>query len=317
MKDASPPLPIAVITDPIFAEHDTGHHPERPERLAAIEEGIEGDPQLRSRIERHRPEPASDEAILACHSPEHLRTLRSIAGREGALDPDTIFSPSSWEAARRAAGAAVRAVDLVLDGAVSAAFSLARPPGHHATRSQAMGFCFLNSAAIAARHAQRRGLKRVLVIDWDVHHGNGTQDIFYDDPTVYYYSLHLYPHYPGTGAAEETGSGPGRGATRNRPLPMGFPSGRYQDLFAHDLEEIARDFRPDFAVISAGFDSHRDDPLGGLTLEAQDFWTLTREVMSRLPPRRVISVLEGGYNLAALSESARSHLRALAGLPAE
>jgi acetoin utilization deacetylase AcuC-like enzyme len=241
--------------------------------------------------------------------------MAALAGREGAVDPDTIFSPETWDAALRAAGAALRAVDLVLDGAASAAFALARPPGHHATRDRAMGFCFLNSAAIAARHARRRGEERVLVIDWDVHHGNGTQDIFYDDPTVFYYSLHLYPHYPGTGSEEERGSGPGLGATRNRPLPLGYPAQRYREVFRRDLEEIAREFRPTMAVISAGFDSHRDDPLGGLMLEAEDFGVLTREVLDRLPAGRVVSVLEGGYNLGALAGSARSHLRALAGLP--
>ncbi len=310
------PAGIAVITDPIFERHETGGHPERPERLEAIAEGLRGDPELLSRIARHAPQPASDAEILACHTPEHLRAMASISGREGALDPDTVYSPLTWEAARRAAGAAVGAVDRVLDGAARAAFSLARPPGHHATRKRAMGFCFLNNAAIAARHAQRHGLGRVLIVDWDVHHGNGTQDIFYDDPSVFYYSLHIEHHYPGTGGEEETGSGPGRGTTLNRPLPRGFPADRYRELFARDLAEIARGFAPDFAVISAGFDSHRNDPLGGLLLEAADFFALTREVQDRLPPGRVVSVLEGGYNLAALGESVRSHLRALAGLPA-
>ena len=306
---------IAVITDPAFARHDTGELPERAARLEAIAAAVRADPELLSRVDHHRPEPAGEEAILACHTPGHLRAMAALSGREGAVDPDTVFSPGTWDAARRAAGAAIRAMDLVLDGQASAAFALARPPGHHATRDRAMGFCFLNSAAIAARHARRRGEERVLVIDWDVHHGNGTQDIFYDDPTVFYYSLHLSPHYPGTGGEDERGTGPGLGATRNRPLPHGFPAHRYREVFRRDLEEIAREFRPTLAVISAGFDSHRDDPLGGLLLSAEDFGALTREVLDRLPAGRVVSVLEGGYNLAALAGSARSHLRALAGLP--
>jgi acetoin utilization deacetylase AcuC-like enzyme len=304
---------VAVINDPIFLGHDTGSHPERPDRIEAITDAILGDRELAPLIEWHRPEPASDGEILACHTQEHLRAMTAMAGREGYLDPDTVFSPLTWEAARRAAGAAVLAVDLVLAG-TRAAFALVRPPGHHATRNRAMGFCFLNNAAIAARHAQCAGA-RVLIIDWDVHHGNGTQDIFYEDPEVYYYSLHLFPHYPGSGADSETGSGLGQGTVKNRPLPRGFPADRYRQLFDLDLEEIFLEFRPDFAVISAGFDSHRQDALGGLELEAEDFWALSRAMSERLPPGRLVSVLEGGYNLEALAASARGHLRALAGLP--
>jgi acetoin utilization deacetylase AcuC-like enzyme len=314
--EANAPEPrLAVITDPVFARHDTGQHPERAARLEAIAAGIRSDPELLSRIDHHRPEPAGEAALIACHTPEHLRAMAALSGRVGAVDPDTVYSPETWDAARRAAGAAIRAVDLVLDGTASAAFALVRPPGHHATPDRAMGFCFLNNAAIAARHARRRGEERVLVIDWDVHHGNGTQDIFYDDPTVFYYSLHLSPHYPGTGSEGQRGSGPGLGATLNRPLSYGFPADRYREVFRRDLEKIVREFRPAMAVISAGFDSHRDDPLGGLMLEAGDFGALTREVLGRLPAGRVVSVLEGGYNLEALAASTRSHLRALAGLP--
>jgi acetoin utilization deacetylase AcuC-like enzyme len=305
---------VAVVTDPSFAEHRTGSHPERPARLEAVESALRGDAELSGRLSFHRAEPAPDAAVLLCHTPEHLRTLAGTAGRWGALDPDTVHSPGSWEAARRAAGAAIGLVDRVLDGGAETGFGLVRPPGHHATPDRAMGFCFLNNAAIAARHAQARGRGRVLIVDWDVHHGNGTQDIFYRDPTVFYYSLHLSPHYPGTGAAEETGEGPGRGTTRNRPLPRGHAAEAYRRLFDADLEEIARSFRPEFAVISAGFDSHRDDPLGGLPLLEEDFGALTRSVLSRLPERSVISLLEGGYDLRALGGSARSHVRALAGL---
>jgi acetoin utilization deacetylase AcuC-like enzyme len=170
--------------------------------------------------------------------------------------------------------------------------------------------------AIAARHLRERGVGKVLIIDWDVHHGNGTQEIFNADPTVYYYSLHLSPHYPGTGAEAETGTGPAVGTKRNRPLPRGFPADRYRALFEADLDAIAREFKPEFALVSCGFDSHRLDPLGGLRLEADDYWTLTRAVQERIPGGRVASVLEGGYHLEALAASARCHLRALAGLSA-
>jgi acetoin utilization deacetylase AcuC-like enzyme len=311
-------MKVALLTHPVFAAHDTGkHHPERPARLQAVEEMLRGDAELSGRLERLEPAEATDKAILACHSPEHLGRMAAMAGRSGSLDPDTVHSPATWEAARRAAGAAIQAVDLVLDRAAASAFCLVRPPGHHATPGRAMGFCFLNNAAIAARHAQGRGRSRVLAVDWDVHHGNGTQDIFYRDPSVYYYSLHLSPHYPGTGAEDEVGEGPGRGFTRNRPLPRGFPAESYRRLFERDLEEVFSSFRPEMVVVSAGFDSHRDDPLGGLSLEAADFGALTRALLERAAASKaeVVSLLEGGYHLPALAGSVRSHLRALAGLP--
>ena len=176
-----------------------------------------------------------------------------------------------------------------------------------------MGFCFLNNVAIAARHLQSLGCEKVLIVDWDVHHGNGTQDIFYRDPSVFFYSLHLHPHYPGTGMEWETGEGPGKGTTLNRPLPHGFPAPRYREIFERDLDSIAKSFKPGFALISCGFDSHRADPLGGLSLEEDDFAFLTRAVVSRFPKGRVVSTLEGGYNLDVLGPAAVAHVGELLG----
>lgn len=298
---------ISLHTHSIYLEHDTGEHPEQPARIEVIRRALGEDNALPEKIEHHLTSPAADDSILACHSREHLELLKRVDGTSGRIDADTIYSPHSIEAARHGAGGAIAAVDRVLDGKSRAAFNLARPPGHHATGNRAMGFCFINHVAVAARHARSRGLERVLIVDFDVHHGNGTQDIFYEDPSVFFYSLHLHPHYPGTGAARETGRGKGEGFTLNRPLPMGYPREDYLELYARDLDEIAKTFRPELALISAGFDSHRQDPLGGLTLESEDFRQLTREVVSRWPGR-VVSTLEGGYNLSVLGEAARQHV---------
>ena len=302
-----------VFSDPLFLEHDTGPHPECAARVESVESALATDLELVARLRRQQPSPASDESILMCHSEAHLRRVLDSSGQSGCFDADTMYSPRSADVARLAAGAAVAAVEATLSTEVPS-FALVRPPGHHACPNRVMGFCLFNNAAIAARSAQQSGMEKVLIVDYDVHHGNGTQDIFYDDGSVFYYSLHLHPHYPGTGMAEERGRGEGEGATLNRPLPMGYSADRYRSLYCRDLDEIVANFRPNFAILSAGFDSHRRDPLGGLSLENQDFWHLTKALVDRFPPGRVISTLEGGYNLDVLGESVRYHLRALSGL---
>jgi acetoin utilization deacetylase AcuC-like enzyme len=303
---------VAVFSDDGFLLHEPhGRHPECPSRLLAIRGALE-ECAFADRIRWLGAGPATDAAILRCHSREHLERIKAIASSSGALDPDTSYSPETSSAALLAAGCAITAAEAChREGAdFDAAFCLVRPPGHHATRDEAMGFCFFNNVAIAARHLQSIGCERVLIIDWDVHHGNGTQDIFYDDPSVFYYSLHLHPHYPGTGMERDSGAGPGLGATLNRPLPHGFPAARYRQLFERDLDAIVKGFRPDFALISCGFDSHREDPLGGLELDDEDFAFLTSAVLRRMPRGRVVSVLEGGYNLNVIGPAAVAHVGA-------
>ena len=309
-------MTIAVYTDPLFLEHETGQHPECPARLPAIEAALRGAPELEGHLEWRRGSPADDAAILRCHSSRHLERVDATAGTYGSFDMDTIYSPESARAARLAAGTALEAAEAVFTGGdagegVTSAFCLVRPPGHHATRDRAMGFCLFNSVAIAARHVQTLGCEKVLIVDWDVHHGNGTQDIFYDDPTVAYYSLHQHPFYPGTGLEGETGSGAGRGFTINRPLPAGFSVDRYHELFEADVARLSREFAPDLVIVSCGFDAHRADPLGGQLLDDRDYARLTEVLIGSAPHGRLLSVLEGGYSLEALGPATVAHLAAL------
>ena len=312
-------MTTAIIHHAIFEQHDTGDgHPESPERYAVVMKSLRDDAQLWSRLREVEATPAARGDVQACHTPQHFKHVeRAVSSGIGYLDADTVVSLHSLDAALRAAGGACRAVDLVAGGEVQNAFLPARPPGHHATQERAMGFCLFNTVAVAARYAQQRhaAIERVAILDWDVHHGNGTQGIFYDDPSVFFFSAHQYPWYPGTGTRGETGVGRGRGYPLNVPLRARTPAVEHRRSFEAALEEIGTKFKPDLVIVSAGFDSHAADPLGQLLLEDEDFVSFTRAVKAwarDVCGGRVISCLEGGYNLSTLGTTVRAHVRALA-----
>jgi acetoin utilization deacetylase AcuC-like enzyme len=287
-------------------------HPERPERLAAINETLSS-PDFTTLMRQQAPEGALD-AIRLCHSEHYLEELRYVAPKEGFafIDADTSMSPGSWEAALRAVGGAVAATDAVLAGQADNAFVAARPPGHHAESARPMGFCFFDNAAIAARHAQRsHGIGRVAIVDFDVHHGNGTQDIFWADRTVMYCSTHEMPLFPGTGARSERGE---HDSIVNAPLRSGDGSEQFRTALREAILPRLRRFAPELIVISAGFDAHRNDPLANINLGAEDFAWVTRELMDIADATaggRIVSVLEGGYDLGGLKESVAAHVGAL------
>lgn len=310
-------LKTALLADPIYREHLVGReHPERPERFDAVHQGLKKAGVI-DRILRVDARAATEEEMLLCHTREYLRTAEHDvkAGYPSLTTGDTDITPNSWDVARKAAGGVMNAVDAVMSGKARNAFCAVRPPGHHATPNRGMGFCLLNNIAIGARYAQRKhGIERVMIVDWDVHHGNGTQDIYYSDPTVFFFSTHQWPLYPGTGRADETGAGPAKGTKMNFPFPAG--SGRKEILGAvqHSLVPASARFRPDLIMISAGFDSRIGDLLGGFTLTDQDFTDLTRTVMEMAAQHaggRLVSVLEGGYALSGLASAAAAHVQAL------
>jgi acetoin utilization deacetylase AcuC-like enzyme len=287
-------------------------HPERPDRLRAVEQALEAE-RFAPLIRLEAPRGTQDQIAL-CHPLAHLQAILDAAPREGfvALDADTTMSPGTVEAALRGVGGAVTAVDEVMAGAARNAFVAMRPPGHHAERERAMGFCFFNQAAIAARHARKaHGAARVAIVDWDVHHGNGTQDIFWDDASVLYASVHEMPLYPGTGAASERGT---QDTIVNCPLRAGDGSDEFRDAFESAILPRLEAFRPDLVVISAGFDAHWRDPLANLNLREADFAWATQKLMeaaNRHAGGRIVSVLEGGYDLEALATSTAAHVSAL------
>lgn len=291
----------AIIRDDAFAGHDTGMHPENPQRYRAVLAALDDAGMLDDA--RDLPlRPATDEEILRVHTADHLDLLTAIGSQGGGwIDSDTMVAPDSLETARRAAGAAIAATDSALSG--RRAFALGRPPGHHATPNQAMGFCLLNSIAIAAAHARLNGAARVAIIDWDVHHGNGTQDIFYDSGDIWYASIHQSPLYPGTGYPGETGRGPGAGATLNCPLSPGTGDAEWLATFDARVVPFIEEARPDLILLSAGYDAHRDDPIGGCNVTDDGFAALvarTRDLADRHCDGRLAAVLEGGYDPDAL-----------------
>jgi acetoin utilization deacetylase AcuC-like enzyme len=305
------------VYHPQYLEHDMGAgHPESPDRLRAIVARLERSGVF-SRLVRIEPFPASDEWITQVHTVSYVETLKRRAPTSGrvSLDPDTSMSSGSLAAAYLAAGGAIAAADAIVAGSVEHAFCAVRPPGHHAEHDRAMGFCLFNNVAIAARYLQRRhAMARVLIVDWDVHHGNGTQHTFDNDPSVLFFSTHQYPFYPGTGRATETGDGRGAGATINVPMNVGEGDDTYREVFQKVLLPAADAFQPDFVIVSAGFDAHKDDPLASMGLTEEGYADLTRMVVSiarRHSRGRLLSCLEGGYNLQALAASVERHLLAL------
>jgi acetoin utilization deacetylase AcuC-like enzyme len=300
---------------PSSLAHDTGSHPERAERIPAIEAALAERDWLG--FEREQAPAIDAGRLTAVHPQEYVDSIRAICERGGGmLDVDTVASRDSYVAALHAAGAAVRAVDALLSGDAAATFCGLRPPGHHAERAQAMGFCLFNNVAVAAQHAlDVHEAERVLVLDWDVHHGNGTNDIFYETDSVLYASIHQSPLYPGTGALSETGAGAGEGFTVNLPVPAGSDGEQFLSLVQHVVVPVARDYRPRLVLISAGFDAHRKDPLAGCLLTEESYgalaasiWSLARELGAPLG-----IVLEGGYDLTALAGSVIAVLEAVAG----
>ncbi len=293
--------------------HDTGGHPESKERLVAIMDHLER-VGLLSELTPVEAREATPQEVALNHSLEYIEWVRRFCEKGGGrLDADTVACPHTYKAALWAVGGALAAVDAVLEGRCSSVFCALRPPGHHALRARAMGFCVFNNVAIAARYALDKGLERILIVDWDAHHGNGTQDSFYATPKVLYFSTHQSPLYPGTGRAEETGDGPGRGYTINCPLPPGSGDEVFMGVFERVLLPRAREFSPQLILISAGYDAHSYDPLASLDLSTRGFGELARKIakLSREHQAPVVALLEGGYSLSALAESVAATIEAL------
>jgi acetoin utilization deacetylase AcuC-like enzyme len=305
-------LATLLLHHPTFANHQTSAgHPERPDRYRAVE-AVLGQSQFDALV-REKAEVAEVDATRSVHTDRYVDALEAARPNSGYvyLDGDTMMEPSTWEVVLRGVGGTLQAVDKVLDGEVQNAFVACRPPGHHAESERAMGFCLFNNIGIGARHAQRKhGLKRVAIVDFDVHHGNGTQEIFYSDPTVLYASTHQMPLYPGTGAARETGVG----NIFNAPLSPGDGGDKMRAAFNNKILPALDTFKPELIIVSAGFDAHERDPLGSLQMTADDFAWVTRALMESAQKNcegRLVSVLEGGYDLQGLSDSVSAHVQEL------
>jgi acetoin utilization deacetylase AcuC-like enzyme len=297
----------AIVTSRAYLKHFAGRsHPERPERIAAMIEMVEG--LKRDHLQVLAPREATRDEIALCHRPEYMDVVERTSHLDRFdFDPDTHTSRDSYATALLAAGGVLTATEAVFDGAAENAFALVRPPGHHALANRAMGFCFFNNVAIAAESLiRKKGLKRVMVIDWDLHHGNGTQEAFYDSPEVLYASTHQFPHYPGTGSLLEVGAGEGLGYTVNAPMPAEFGDAEYLRLFDEVILPIGRAFKPQFIMVSAGFDCHWRDPLGEMQVTEEGFRQMMRRI-KRLAAEccagKIVAALEGGYNLEAIANS--------------
>jgi len=306
------------VYHPDYLKHHTGNaHPESSRRLVHLLEYLEST-DTTSQLELVEPHNPSTKWIKLIHSPEYIKSIEE-ACKNGIemLDADTTISRDSYDVALLAIGGVLAGVDAVVQKKIRNAFCAVRPPGHHAERERAMGFCIFNNIAVASRYIQKKHeLNKVLIVDWDAHHGNGTQNAFYQDPTVYYFSIHQFPHYPGTGKEDETGDREGTGFTLNMPMAAGSGDVEYLEAFQNILYPAAQQFSPDFILISAGFDGHKDDPLSNLNLSTEGYEKLTRIVLNLAEEcceGRLISILEGGYNLKAFCESVDAHLCALMG----
>jgi acetoin utilization deacetylase AcuC-like enzyme len=310
-------LRTGIVVDARYQDHYTGrNHPERPARIGTLLKLVEE--YQRPGVKRFEPRPATLEEIALVHDPAHIGLVAATAEKNYfAFDADTPASAQSYATALLATGGLLTVLEAIMTRDVDNGFALVRPPGHHAERNRAMGFCLFNSAAIGAQYLRERfGLKRILVMDWDVHHGNGTQHGFYDDPGILYVSTHQYPYYPGTGAAEEAGQGQGEGYTVNLPIPAGWGDVEYQELFQGVVDPICRQFDPQFVLISAGFDAHTRDPLGGMEVTEAGFAAMAR-ILLRIArdhaQGRCAAILEGGYDLEGLQKSVVRVLDEMAG----
>ena len=317
-ESASPTRKTGFVYDEFYKRHLTGRgHPDCPARLDAIVEVLGGE-EFDGRLVKIAPRQATQDEVLACHKREFFDYVKARieAGAPTLGWPDTNVCPDSFAAALLAAGGVMAAVDAVVAGKVANAFCAVRPPGHHATPGMAMGFCIFNNVAIAARYAQKKHkLAKVLIADWDVHHGNGTQEIFYEDPSVFFFSMHQSPWYPGSGSESQTGRGKARGTKMNRPQPAWTGGSEIVAAF-REMAAAADGFAPELVLVSAGFDSRDGDPLGQLALTDEDFAALTRiclDVADRHAGGRLVSVLEGGYNLRGLASAVAAHVRSLMG----
>jgi acetoin utilization deacetylase AcuC-like enzyme len=307
-------MAVLLVAHEQFLDHETGPgHPEAPGRLVAVARGIER-AGLDEALVRLPPRPARREELERVHPASYLDGLEKFCRAGGGhLDPDTGAGQGSWDAAVLAAGAGLAALEVLEAGEAEAAFLAVRPPGHHATGNRAMGFCLLNNVAVTASALAARG-ERVAIVDYDVHHGNGTQDVFYEDPRVLYVSLHQWPLYPGTGRLEETGTGAGTGTTLNLPLRPGTTGDSYREALDRVVGPVVESFGPSWLILSAGFDAHRADPLADMALTAGDFADLTSRLVALVPAGRRLAFLEGGYDLEGLALSAGACVAALAGM---